>query len=63
MSGFFIGIGETVITWNIVITWNSLKTLNFLSGEFWVLSYEFVPYAYFSVTHGIMLGKKGGNCV
>ena len=41
-----------------MITWNSVKTLNFLSGELWVLSYHFLPYAYFSMTHGIMLGDR-----
>ena len=46
-----------------MITWDSPKTLNSLSGEFWALSYEFCPYTYFSVTHGIMLRKQGGNCV
>ena len=38
-----------------MITWNSLKTRNSLSGEFWFLSYDFLPYTYFSLTHGIML--------
>ena len=33
-----------------------------MSGEFWVLSYG-LPYAYFSVTRGIMLGRHGGKCV
>ena len=47
----------------MVITWNSLKTQNSLSGEFWVLSYDFLPYANFSVTHGIMLGRHGGKCL
>ena len=47
------------------MTWNSLKleTWNSLSGEFWALSYVFLPYTYFSVTHGIMLGRHGGKCV
>ena len=43
MSAFFIGIGETVKKNAIVINWNSLKTRNFLKGEFWVLSYHFLP--------------------
>ena len=63
MSAFFIVMGETVQKKAIVITWNSLKTRNSLSGEFWVLSYDFLPCAYFSVTHGIMLGREGGKCV
>ena len=46
-----------------MITWNSSKTQNSLSGELWVLSYDFLPYAYFSVTHTIMLGRQGGKCV
>ena len=40
-----------------MITWNSPKNRNSLSGEFGVLSYDFLPYTYFSVTHGIMLGR------
>ena len=63
MSEFFIGIGQTVQKKVIVITWNSdLKTRNSLSGEYWVLSYEFLPHTFFSVTHGIML-EDSGNCV
>ena len=46
-----------------MITWNSLKTRNSLSSDFWVLSYDFLPYTYYSVTHGIMLKRKGGSCV
>ena len=42
-----------------MITWNSLKTRNSLLGEFWVLSYDFLPYVYFSVTHGVMLERHG----
>ena len=46
----------------MVITWNSLKAQNSMSGEFWVLSYDVLPYAYFFVTHRIMLGRHGGKC-
>ena len=46
-----------------MITWNSLKTRNSLSGEFWFLSYDFLPCTYFSLKHGIMLGRQGGKCV
>ena len=46
-----------------MIPWNFLKARNSLSGEFWVPSYDFLPYAYFSVTYGIMLGRQGGKCV
>ena len=48
-----------------MITWNSLNTRNSLSGEFWVVSYDFCPIRIiFSVTHGIiMLGRQGGKFV
>ena len=47
----------------MVITWNSLETQNSLSGEFWVLNYDVLPYAYFSVTHGIILERHDEKCV
>ena len=31
-----------------MITWNSLKTQNFLSSEFWVPGYDFLPCTYSS---------------
>ena len=43
----------------MVTAWNSLKTQNSLSGEFWVLNYDVLPYAYFSVTHEIILERHG----
>ena len=46
-----------------MITCNSLKTQNSVSGGFWVLSYDFLPYTYFSVTYGIMLGRQDEKCV
>ena len=42
---------------------NCLKTRNSLSDKFWFLSYDFLPFTYFSLTHGIMLGRQGGKCV
>ena len=46
-----------------MISFNSLNTRNSLLGEFRGLSYDFLPYTDFSVTHGIMLGRQGGKCV
>ena len=40
MSGFLL-VQLKQVKKATVITWNSLKTRNSLSGEFWVLSYDF----------------------
>ena len=62
MSGFLL-VRAKQVKKATVKTWNSLKTRNSLSGEFWVLSYDFFALHIFSVTHGIMLGRQGGKSV
>ena len=54
----FIDICETVQKGH----GDHLKLSENLEFHAWVLSYDFLPYTCFSVTHGIMLGRQGGKC-
>ena len=58
-SRFFIDTGEIVQKDH----GDHLKLSESLEFLAWVLTYEFLPYTCFSVTHGIMLGRQGGKCM
>ena len=49
MSGFLL-VQVKQVEKATVTTWNPLKTRNSLSGEFWVLSYDFCPIHIFHDT-------------
>ena len=42
---------------------DQLKLSENLEFPVWVLSYDFLSYTCFSVTHGIMLGRQSGKCM